>query len=86
MSKLAERVKDKRLLVLIGKMLKAKVVMPNGVVVNNEEGVPQGGPLSPLLSNVVLDDAREAKPHHPAKSRRNHHRSLPWLTRPLPGC
>jgi group II intron reverse transcriptase/maturase len=56
MSKLAERVKDKRLLVLIGKMLKAKVVMPNGVVVNNEEGVPQGGPLSPLLSNVVLDE------------------------------
>jgi RNA-directed DNA polymerase len=56
MSKLAQRVGDKRLLVLIGKMLKAKVVMPNGVVVNNDEGVPQGGPLSPLLSNVVLDE------------------------------
>jgi RNA-directed DNA polymerase len=56
MAKLAERVKDKRLLVLIGKMLKAKVVMPDGVVVSNDEGVPQGGPLSPLLSNIVLDE------------------------------
>jgi RNA-directed DNA polymerase len=56
MAKLAERVKDKRLLVLIAKMLKAKVVMPDGVVVNNDEGVPQGGPLSPLLSNIVLDE------------------------------
>jgi len=56
MSRLAKRVEDKRLLVLIGKMLKAQVVMPNGVVVSNEEGVPQGGPLSPLLSNIVLDE------------------------------
>jgi group II intron reverse transcriptase/maturase len=56
MARLAQRVGDKRLLVLIGKMLKAQVVMPNGVVVSNEEGVPQGGPLSPLLSNVVLDE------------------------------
>ncbi len=37
-------------------MLKASVVMPDGVRVRNEEGVPQGGPLSPLLSNVVLDE------------------------------
>lgn len=56
MSRLAQRVTDKRLLALIGKMLKAKVVMPDGVVVRNEEGVPQGGPLSPLLSNIVLDE------------------------------
>jgi len=56
MARLAERVHDKGLLALIGKMLKAKVVMPDGVVVNTEEGVPQGGPLSPLLSNVVLDE------------------------------
>jgi group II intron reverse transcriptase/maturase len=56
MSRLAKRVGDKRLLTLIGKMLKAKVVMPDGVKVATEEGVPQGGPLSPLLSNIVLDE------------------------------
>jgi group II intron reverse transcriptase/maturase len=56
MSKLALRVEDKRLLVLIGRMLKAEVVLPDGVVVSNDEGVPQGGPLSPLLSNIVLDE------------------------------
>jgi RNA-directed DNA polymerase len=56
MSRLSQRVDDKRLLVLIGQMLKAKVVMPDGVVVSTDEGVPQGGPLSPLLSNIVLDE------------------------------
>lgn len=56
LSRLAQRVEDKQLLVLIGRMLKAKVVMPDGVRVSTEEGVPQGGPLSPLLSNVVLDE------------------------------
>jgi group II intron reverse transcriptase/maturase len=56
MAKLAQRVHDRRILVLIGQMLKAKVVMPDGVVVSTEEGVPQGGPLSPLLSNIVLDE------------------------------
>ena len=44
------------MLVLIGRMLKAKVVLPDGVVIDSEQGVPQGGPLSPLLSNVVLDE------------------------------
>lgn len=56
MARLSQRVHDRRLLVLIGRMLKAKVVMPDGVVVSTEEGVPQGGPLSPLLSNIVLDE------------------------------
>ena len=56
MARLAQRVDDRRLLVLLGKMLRARVVMPDGVVVSTEEGVPQGGPLSPLLSNIVLDE------------------------------
>lgn len=56
MARLAQRVEDKRLLALIGRMLKAKVVMPDGVKVSTEEGVPQGGPLSPLLSNIVLSE------------------------------
>ena len=56
MARLAQRVGDRSLLVLIGQMLKAGVVMPNGVVVSTEQGVPQGGPLSPLLSNIVLDE------------------------------
>ena len=56
MARLALRVSDRGLLVLIGKMLKAKVVLPDGVEVITVEGVPQGGPLSPLLSNIVLDE------------------------------
>jgi RNA-directed DNA polymerase len=55
-ARLAQRIEDERLLALIGRMLKAKVVLPDGVKVATEEGVPQGGPLSPLLSNIVLDE------------------------------
>lgn len=56
MSRLEQRVEDRGLLGLILRMLRAKVVMPDGVVVATEEGTPQGGPLSPLLSNIVLDE------------------------------
>lgn len=56
MARLACTVRDARILQLIRRMLKAKVVMPDGVVVSTEEGTPQGGPLSPLLSNIVLDE------------------------------
>jgi len=56
LSRLSQRVRDRRMLALIARMLKARIVMPDGVKVSNEEGVPQGGPLSPLLSNIVLDE------------------------------
>lgn len=56
MARIAMRVQDRRLLELLGRMLKAAVVLPEGVRVQTEEGVPQGGPLSPLLSNIVLDE------------------------------
>ena len=56
LARLGRKVSDRRLLQLIRRMLKAKVVMPDGVVVSSEEGTPQGGPLSPLLSNIVLDE------------------------------
>jgi len=41
---------------MVDLMLKARIVLPNGTRVNTEKGVPQGGPLSPLLSNIVLDE------------------------------
>jgi RNA-directed DNA polymerase len=56
LARLEMRVHDRRLIRLIRRMLTAKVVMPDGVVVATEEGTPQGGPLSPLLSNIVLDE------------------------------
>ena len=55
MAKLAGRVSDKRMLRLIRAFLTAGV-MDNGLVSPVDEGTPQGGPLSPLLSNIVLDE------------------------------
>jgi len=55
MSRLARRVSDKRVLGLIRKCLQAGL-MRDGVVSPREEGTPQGGPLSPLLSNILLDE------------------------------
>lgn len=56
MSRLEQRIADRRVLRLIRQMLRARVVLPDGVVVATERGTPQGGPLSPLLSNIVLDE------------------------------
>jgi RNA-directed DNA polymerase len=55
MGRVAKRIADKRILRLIRAFLKAGV-MEEGLVSPTEEGTPQGGPLSPLLSNIVLDD------------------------------
>ena len=55
MAKIAERVSDKRMLKLIRAFLTAGV-MEDGLVSPVDEGTPQGGPLSPLLSNIVLDE------------------------------
>src|SRR5262249_46087160 len=56
LNRLGQQVSDGRILKLVHRMLKAKVVLPDGARINPEEGPPQGGPLSPLLSNVVLDE------------------------------
>ena len=55
MGKIAKRITDKRVLKLLRAFLNAGV-MENGLVSPTDEGTPQGGPLSPLLSNIVLDD------------------------------
>jgi RNA-directed DNA polymerase len=55
MAQIAKRVDDKRLLKLIRAFLNAGV-MENGLISPSVEGTPQGGPLSPLLSNIVLDE------------------------------
>jgi RNA-directed DNA polymerase len=55
MSLVARKVKDKRVLKLIRGYLESGIMM-NGVKVKSEEGTPQGGPLSPLLANIMLDE------------------------------
>jgi len=55
MSRLARRIKDKRVLRLIRRYLQAGM-MSNGLATARREGTPQGGPLSPLLSNILLDE------------------------------
>ncbi len=95
---LGRRVKDGAVLALVHRMLKAKVVLPDGTKVSTEEGTPQGGPLSPLLSNVVLDEldrelqrrglrfVRYADDIHVfVRSRRSGERVLDSLTRFLEG-
>jgi RNA-directed DNA polymerase len=55
MARLARRIADKRLLRIVRRFLQAGL-MQDGVCVERDEGTPQGGPLSPLLSNLLLDD------------------------------
>lgn len=55
MGRLAKRISDKRMLRLIRRYLEAGI-MAHGVVIERHEGAPQGGPLSPLMANVLLDE------------------------------
>ena len=64
MGKLAKRIEDRRVLTLIRRYLEAGVMAQGGVVVERYEGTPQGGPLSPLLANVLLDEADKELERH----------------------
>jgi RNA-directed DNA polymerase len=66
MSRVARRVGDKKILLLIRRYLQSGV-MDNGIETASMEGTPQGGPLSPLLSNVMLDELDKELEHrgHP---------------------
>ncbi len=55
MARIARKVRDKRVLKLIRSYLTSGIMI-NGTVIINEKGTPQGSPLSPLLSNIILDD------------------------------
>jgi len=59
MGRLAKRIEDRRVLGLIRRYLEAGVLV-HGVVIERYEGTPQGGPLSPLLANVLLDEVDQA--------------------------
>ena len=62
MARVARKVRDKTLLALIGRYLRAGV-MVEGVVQATEWGTPQGSPLSPLLANILLDDLDQELEH-----------------------
>lgn len=55
MNRISKRIEDKRVLKLIRLYLQSGIML-NGIVVRSEKGTPQGGPLSPLLANILLDD------------------------------
>lgn len=55
MNRISKRIEDKRVLKLTRLYLQSGIML-NGIVVRSEEGTPQGGPLSPLLANILLDD------------------------------
>lgn len=56
LARVSSKVESAAFMRLLNRVLRSETVMPDGLQVVNEEGVPQGGPLSPLLSNIVLDE------------------------------
>ena len=56
LARVARKVESRAVMKLLNRLLRSETMMPQGVLVRSEEGVPQGGPLSPLLSNIVLDE------------------------------
>lgn len=56
LARVGRHVESRALMKLLARVLRSETVLPDGLVVQTEEGVPQGGPLSPLLSNIVLDE------------------------------
>lgn len=56
LARVSRKVDDRVLMRTLTRIMRSSVVLPDGVLVRSEEGVPQGGPLSPLLSNIVLDE------------------------------
>lgn len=56
LARVSEKVDDGILMRTLSRVIRSSVVLPDGVLSRTEEGVPQGGPLSPLLSNIVLDE------------------------------
>lgn len=64
MGRLAKRIGDRRVLVIIRRYLEAGVMAHGGVVMERYEGTPQGGPVSPLLANVLLDEVDKELERH----------------------
>jgi RNA-directed DNA polymerase len=56
LDRIGQRVADRRVIDVVRRTLQASTVMPDGTKIAVREGTPQGGPLSPLLSNIVLDE------------------------------
>jgi len=56
LARLRTKIDDQTLMRTLSRILRSSTVMPDGVISRSSEGVPQGGPLSPLLSNIVLDE------------------------------
>jgi group II intron reverse transcriptase/maturase len=56
LARVGRKVESRPVMKLLNHILQSETLMPDGLVVQSDEGVPQGGPLSPLLSNIVLDE------------------------------